>query len=958
VNAPPPPDAVALHSDAAAEEPEPRRFQQNLERLTLLPSTWQGLDPTAIVQSLFDTLHIMLELDFVGLRFSETEHIFLRLGQAFGAATGRDDVAKAIECWLQSDPADRPVRLRFGEGELSVVALPLGAIASMGILLAGSLRSGFPASSDMTTLNIAAMQASLACREVRELSARQTPADFRTEKLSGDALARSEWELNLAINTIPAMVWSTTADGRLDFCNQHLLDFVGLTFEEISGLGFYRIYHPDDIPHVLAAWQDIMAAKRGREVEGRIRRGDGTYQWFTLRQNPLLDADGAVVKWYGAIIDIDDRKRAEDSLRETETALLSSEQNLTLIIDSLPVLIWSARPDGSADFINKRWLEYAGLPAEKILDWGFLDLYHPDDIPGMLEIWKRDLEKGDETQLKGRVLGADGTYRWFYFRGSKLTDANGAVRWYGANVDIDDLQRAEDALRAGEAALQQSELELQQIVETIPAMAWSAGPDGMLEFWNRNLSDFVGLSFDQIVGIGFYRIFHPDDVEPMRVAWENTLATKQPQDIDGRIRRADGEYRWFTLRQNPLLDAYGNVVKWYGIIIDIEDRKRAEDALRASEARLQDSERELQQIVSSIPGLAWSSDSRGATTFWSQQYLDYAGLRSEEVLGWGFLDHIHPDDSEHMLEVWSATLQSGAPGEAEARLRRADGQFRWFLIRASPFYDTAGNLTQWFGVNIDIENRKRAEEQLRQSQTELAHVTRMMTMDELAVSIAHEVNQPLMAIVTNAGTCLRWLDDGQLNVAMAREAAVRIVRDGHRAGEIVTSIRALARKAAPRMEKLDLETVIQEVLDLLRGELQRRGVASKTEFWGEVPSIYGDPTQLQQVVLNLVMNGIEAMAQVDEGDRRLTVRTDVAAGHAQVSVQDTGTGLDPDSGERMFEAFFSTKPEGIGMGLSICRSIVEAHGGRIRAANNPVRGSMFSFTLPLVEGALIHVPSR
>lgn len=821
----PPPDALALHPDEAAEEPERRRGHGNIERLVLLPSTWHGLDPTAIAQSLIDTLHDMLELEFVGLRFSDTEHIFLRVDDAFGAGSSKDDVAKAIEGWLQGDPAERPARLLVGSEELPVVALPLGAIASMGVLLAGSLRPGFPDRTDINTLTIAAMQATLACREVRELSDRQTPSDFRAEKLSGEALARSEWELNLAINTIPAMVWSTTADGRLDFCNQHLLDFVGLTFEEISGLGFYRIYHPDD-------------------------------------------------------------------------------------------------------------------------------------IPGMLEIWKRDLEKGNDTRLKGRVLGADGTYRWFYFRGSKFTDANGTVRWFGANVDIDDLQRAEDALRAGEFALQQSELELQQIVETIPAMAWSAGPDGMLEFWNRNLSDFVGLSFDQIVGTGFYRIFHPDDVEPMRVAWENTLATKQPQDIDGRIRRADGEYRWFTLRQNPLLDARGNVVKWYGIIIDIEDRKRAEDALRASEARLQDSERQLQQIVSSIPGLAWSSDSCGATTFWSQQYLDYAGLRSEEVLGWAFLDHIHPDDRDHILEVWSATLQSGAPGEAEARLRRADGQYRWFLIRASPFHDGAGNLIQWFGVNIDIENRKRAEEQLRQSQTELAHVTRMMTMDELAVSIAHEVNQPLMAIVTNAGTCLRWLNDGQLDVAMAREAAERIVRDGHRAGEIVTSIRALARKAPPRMTRLDLQQVIQGVLDLLRGELQSRGIVSKTEFSEALPSVYGDPTQLQQVVLNLVMNGVEAMAQVGEGDQRLTIRTDVAAGHAEVSVQDTGIGLDPGSEERMFEAFFSTKPEGIGMGLSICRSIVEAHGGRIRATNNPGRGSVFSFALPLAEGAMIHVPSR
>ncbi|MBB3741996.1 hypothetical protein FHX10_001489 [Rhizobium sp. BK591] len=630
-----------------------------------------------------------------------------------------------------------------------------------------------------------------------------------------------EPETDPIIDLIPAMVWSATSEGMLDFANQHFLEFIGAPLEEISGVGFYKLFHPDDTSHLASEWHDIMASKHAREVVGRLRRADGQYRWCTLRQKPRLDAEGNVLRWYGVVLDIEDRKQAENALKETKTALAASEENLSLIINSLPVLVWSARPDGSADFVNKSWLDYAGRPADQILGWGFLDLYHPDDIPGMVDIWKRDLEHSDHTVLKGRIRGADGKYRWFYFSGRKLVDANGVVRWFGVNIDIEDLQYAENALRQSEAALRESEHKLNLIINTIPAMAWSCTSDGRLEYFNRNLIDYVGLPFEEIVGFGFYRMFHPDDVEPMRMAWDDIVASKKSRPVDARIRRADGEYRWFNLRQSPLLDSDGNVVRWYGVVVDIEDRKRA-------------------------------------------------------------------------------------------------------------------------------------EESLRQSQSELAHVTRMTATGELAVSIAHEVNQPLMAIVTNAGTCLRWLQPGHTDLEQARLAAERIVRDGHRAGDIITSIRAMAQKLPAKIEQTDLRPAVREVLNLLTGELQRRGIDVVLDM-AEVPiEVVGDRTQLQQVVLNLIMNSAEAMAASCEA-RRIVIRCTIDEELVKVSVSDTGRGVAVHQLERVFEAFYSTKAEGIGMGLSICRSIVEAHGGRIwaTAAENG-GGGQFTFTLPLAEGVSVH----
>jgi len=628
-------------------------------------------------------------------------------------------------------------------------------------------------------------------------------------------------ETDPIIDLIPAMVWSATSEGMLDFANQHFLEFIGAPLEEISGVGFYKLFHPDDTSHLASEWHDIMASKHAREVVGRLRRADGQYRWCTLRQKPRLDAEGNVLRWYGVVLDIEDRKQAENALKETKTALAASEENLSLIINSLPVLVWSARPDGSADFVNKSWLDYAGRPADQILDWGFLDLYHPDDIPGMVDIWKRDLEHSDHTVLKGRIRGADGGYRWFYFSGRKLVDANGLVRWFGVNIDIEDLQYAENALRESEAALRESEHKLNLIINTIPAMAWSCTSDGRLEYFNRNLIDYVGLPFEEIVGFGFYRMFHPDDVEPMRMAWDDIVASKKSRPVDARIRRADGEYRWFNLRQSPLLDSDGNVVRWYGVVVDIEDRKRA-------------------------------------------------------------------------------------------------------------------------------------EESLRQSQSDLAHVTRMTATGELAVSIAHEVNQPLMAIVTNAGTCLRWLQPGHIDLEQARLAAERIVRDGHRAGDIITSIRAMAQKLPAKIEKTDFKPAVREVLNLLTGELQRRGIDVGLDMAQMPIEVVGDRTQLQQVVLNLVMNSAEAMA-ASSGARRIVIRCTADEQLVKVSVSDTGRGVAVHQLERVFEAFYSTKADGIGMGLSICRSIVEAHGGRIWASSGENGdGGLFTFTLPMAEGDLGH----
>jgi PAS domain S-box-containing protein len=368
--------------------------------------------------------------------------------------------------------------------------------------------------------------------------------------------------------------------------------------------------------------------------------------------------------------------------------------------------------------------------------------------------------------------------------------------------------------------------------------------------------------------------------------------------------------------------------------------------VRISFQEIQTLKDQLRLVIDTIPGLVWSALPDGSAEFLNQRWLEYTGLSMKEGLDWGGKVAVHPEDLARFMDEWRAALAEGKPLETEARLRRADGEYRWLLIRAVPLRDEAGKIVKWYGTSTDVEDLKRAEEALSKSQAELAHVTRVTTMGELAASIAHEVNQPLSAIVNNGSACLRWLDGVALNLDEAREAARRIIRDGNRAGEVITRIRALLRKTDKEKARLNINQTIQEVVMLARNEAARKGVTLRMDLAADLPPVLGDRVQLQQVILNLVMNGVEAMASALARPRELLIHSrQYESDKALVAVRDSGVGLDGQDLEKIFDAFYTTKPQGMGMGLAISRSIVEDHGGRLWAAPNDGPGATFQFTL-------------
>jgi PAS domain S-box-containing protein len=376
---------------------------------------------------------------------------------------------------------------------------------------------------------------------------------------------------------------------------------------------------------------------------------------------------------------------------------------------------------------------------------------------------------------------------------------------------------------------------------------------------------------------------------------------------------------------------------------EIAERERAEEALRRSEDR-------LRLVVDTLPALVWSKLPDGSADFLNQRFREYTGLSVEEGLGWGWMNAFHPEDRAE--EEWRAAFAAGEPFEKEARLRRADGAYRWFLLRAAPLRDERGNVVKWYGTTTDIEDRRRAEEALQEAQDKLAHVTRTQAMGELAAAIAHEVNQPLTAIVTNGSFSLRRLESGNPNLDELRAAITEIVNDGTRASAVISRIRGLLMKGAPSRTELDINDVIQDVTILLRNELTRNRVSLRTDLGQDLPRVSADRVQLQQVLINLVMNGIEAMRMVSDRPRELLIKSARHPDGVLVQVQDSGPGIEPGLAARIFEPFFTTKAEGIGMGLSISRSIIESHGGHLSFV--PVsQGALLQFTLPVIS-AMLH----
>lgn len=902
--------------------------------------------------------------------------------------------------------------------------------------------------------------------------------DIEDRKRAEESLRRSEarraeaeHELQLTIDSIPTLVGTYRPDGSRIFVNQTWRDFSGLTLETAREAERNGLVHPDDAVWVTPAWRKSLATGAPFRGEMRLRRADGEYRWHLVHRVPARNDSGAIVKWYSVGADIEERKRAEEALRQSEARLSEAERELRVTLDTIPVMVWRGAANGYVQQLNKRWFEYTGTTPEQMRGRRWKQCVHPDDLERHVQTGTDYVAAGTPIDSEARLRRFDGEYRRFLFRPAALRDETGTITgWYGTIIDIEDRKRAEEKVA-------EAERDLQHMIDHIPAMVATYRADGMRLSINKRLRDYIGPvpaeNWDRTIHNQRTAVLdiHPDDAELAESQWRECLATGEPFQQEYRVRRYDGTYRWIMRHRVPVRDESGKVIRWYGVGYEIEDRKRAEEELRRSEAFLAKAQRlsltgsfsfysatkeftwsdELYRIFDFEPGIPVSleliatryhpedrhimegvaegirrgapdfdyehrllmpdgsikhihvvahstpdKDGRGMEYFGavqdltqrrvaeaelrrSEAYLaeaqrlshtgswavDYANRKpihsSEEhhrLFGFdpavgmppwrAWMDRIHPEDRERTREIIERSSREKTDLEMDYRICLPDGTVRYVHDVGHPVLNAAGGVVEFVGTSVDVTQRRLAEEALDKARSELARVTRAMSLGALTASIAHEVNQPLSGIITNASTCLRMLAADPPNIEGARMTAQRTIRDGNRAADVIARLRALFSKKAATTETVDLNEATREVLALVFSDLLRNKVFLRTELDDDHPLLVtGDRVQLQQVILNLVRNAVEAMSEVNDRPRHLLVRADVAEqGLARLAVKDAGVGLDAQGMERLFDTFYTTKDEGMGIGLSVSRSIIENHGGKLWAETNDGPGVTFTFSIP------------
>jgi len=801
-----------------------------------------------------------------------------------------------------------------------------------------------------------------------------------------------ESELTRVIDALPGLVWTALPEGRLDsgsdsgsrfgidlgidfrvdFFNRRWYEYTGLTADEAYGTGWRAAIHPDDLPGLLECWRAMLAAGEPGETEARLRRFDGDYRWFLIRACPFADASGQIVKWYGMNMDIEDRKRSEEALRETE-------RRFRLIVDGLPTLVALSTADLTLDHANRHYLEYFGAPLDELKARGAVHSCHPDDRPGVLAARKAALKSGQPYEIDARRRRADGVYRWFHLCHFPLRDARGRiVQWCLLQTDVDERKRAE-ALLAGEKRLLEMVADgysmpgiLQTLCELVESTATGC-------YCSVMLVDSSGTRLEHGVAPSLPASFI-DAINGRPVSVDSgpcaTAAYLNRQVITTDIA---SETRWASARwcpmalahglrscwSTPISSAAGKVLGAFAIYyaepktptakdqalinqfthiasIAIE-RTQGQAALRRSEAFLVEAQR-----ISSTGSFSWRLATDVATDeiTWSEQVYRIFELDLHLPVTLELItSRHHPEDVLSMRDMIERA-RAGKDFEYEHRLLMPNGSVKYLHTVAHGTRDQDGQL-EYIGAVHDVTQRRLSEEALGRVQSELAYMARITSLGALTASIAHEVNQPLSGIITNASTCLRMLAADPPNVDGARETARRTIRDGNRASDVITRLRALFSKKGATSELVDLNEATREVIALSHKELQRSGVIVRPELADDLPPATGDRVQLQQVILNLLLNASDAMSEVNDRPRQLVIRTERDAGdRVRLTVQDAGVGVEPQGVDKLFEAFYTTKSNGMGIGLSVSRSIIESHHGRLWAAPNEGPGAAFSFSIP------------
>ncbi|MBM0741089.1 PAS domain S-box protein [Phormidium sp. CLA17] len=793
---------------------------------------------------------------------------------------------------------------------------------------------------------------------------------------SEKALKQSEEKFRQLANAMPQIVWTTNAVGELDYVSDQWADYTGLTLEQTRGLSQENLFmHPDDVQTSLEQWQAALATETPYQAEFRLRRAsDGVYHWYLGRAMPIRNEEGQVIRWYGTSTDINVQKLIELELQQANDRFeLAAKAVRGLIYDVDIQTNFVARTEGLI-----RVLGYSLAEAEPTLDWWDRQI-HVDDLQRSRAEGQAQMDQSDRYRVEYRIRHQQGHYVHVQDQGLLIRNAAGVpMRIVGSTIDISEVKRDEVIRKEIEEALRHSERRYRSLIEATSQIIWDTSAEGEFVSEQPGWSAFTGQTFDELKGWGWLNAIHPEDRANTAQVWTRAVTHQIVYEVEHRLQRHNGVYRNMRVKAVPVFEEDGTLREWIGVHVDITKAKRDEVNRNQAETALRQSEERYRYLVESIPQLVWTANTDGVLLDVNQRWLDFTGLSLAQVQTEGWQVIIHPEDIAQLSECWQSAQQSGDRYQAEGRMRRADGEYRWHLHQAVAGKDELGQVVKWFGTATDIEDQKQLDherdqilQQEHHARAQAEHANRMK--DEFLAVLSHELRTPLNPILGWA----KLLRTGKVSADKYEAAFETIERNAKLQTQLIEDLldisRILQGKLALSIYPVDLTFMITAARETVRLAADAKRITIHTVFEPNVGTVAGDTTRLQQVVWNLLSNAIKFTPEGGRIDIRLkqvkgekirshesrnrgeTSRSPLTS-YAQITIRDTGKGISSDFLPHVFDYFRQADGAttrqfgGLGLGLAIVRQVVDLHGGKVFAESpGEGQGATFTVQLPLLH---------